>query len=232
MLCCVGGNLTYLDVWKECSTFIFKILQVLEELSKSAPWKPNIPHNIHFAKMKFPHCMLYITVFTRSKLNQMNQFTSSHHLSVRFVLLSCHLFLDLVSGVFPSGLLIAEFLLHAICATSSSPVILHNCLMLCGHYVGHWITAYVSQFRGLLVVVFPKHALHCHFQNSRISFHCPHYWYHSHLFPKCLSMKSGCNLQVAVVNFMFIYEGLRGPRKWVQKVAIPRCLSCLVPGGE
>jgi hypothetical protein len=28
-------------------------------------------------------------------------------------------------------------------------------------------------------------------------------------------MKSGCNLQAAVVKFMSIYEGLRGPRKWV-----------------
>jgi hypothetical protein len=38
--------------------------------------------------------------------------------------------------------------------------------MLCSHYVGYCITAYVLYFRGLLVVVFPKHAVHCHF--SRI----------------------------------------------------------------
>ena len=151
---------------------------------------------------------------------------------MRSVLLSCHLFVDLLSGVFPSGLLVAQFLFHAICAASSSPVILHNCFMLCGHYVGHCITAYfIFYFRELLVVVFPKHSVHCHFQNSRISFHCLHYWYHSLLFPKCLFMKSGCNLKVAVVNFMSIYEGLRGPSKWVRKVAIPRCPSCLVLGG-
>ena len=135
------------------------------------------------------------------------------------------------SGVFPSGLLIVQFLFHAICAASSSPVILCNWFTLCGHYVGHCITAYFFYFREMLVVVFPQHAVHCHFQNSRISFHCPHYWYHGHLFPKCLSMKSGCNLQVAIVNFVSIYEGPRGPCNWVLKVAIPRCSSC-VPGGE
>lgn len=151
---------------------------------------------------------------------------------MRSVLLSCHLFHDLLSGVFPSRLLIAQFLFHAICAASSLPVILHNCFMLCGHYVGHCITAYFLYFRVLLVVVFPQHAVHCHFQNSRISFHCPHYWSHSHLFPKSLSMKSGCNLQVVVVNFMSIYEGPRGPCNWVPKVAILRCPSCLVPGEE
>jgi hypothetical protein len=51
------------------------------------------------------------------------------------------------------------------CASSSSPVNLHNCFMLCSHYVGHCITAFVF-YSGLLVVVFPKCAVHCQF--SRI----------------------------------------------------------------
>jgi hypothetical protein len=84
----------------------------------------------------------------------MNQSTPSYHVSVRSVVL-WHLFLDLCA-----------FLFHAICATSPSPVNLHNCYMLYSHYVGHCITAFAFYFGGLLVVVFPICAVHCQF--SRI----------------------------------------------------------------